>query len=92
MFIHETPLLIMEEPNIYHHKVEYTWSFKKGNAKVNHYVKGYAISQYNTIEELNLDNVNYSMAIKRYGLVGRKFFNFQVTKIYDSKIVGKVNK
>lgn len=81
----------MEDGNIYHHNVQYKWSFRRGSAKVNHYRDGYAISRYNTIEEINLDNVNYAMATKRYGLVGRKFFDFQVTKIYDSKIVGQVN-
>lgn len=81
----------MEDRNIYYHTVEYSWSFKKGSGKINHYSKGYAISRYNTLEEINLDNVNYAMATKRYGLVGRKFFNFQVIKIYDSKVVGKVN-
>tara|TARA_R110001606_G_scaffold219342_2_gene367188 strand:+ start:725 stop:973 length:249 start_codon:yes stop_codon:yes gene_type:complete len=81
----------MEDRNIYYHKVEYSWSFKKGSGKINRYVKGYAISTYNTIEELNLDNVNYAIAVKRYGLVGKKFFDFKITKIYNSKAVGKVN-
>jgi len=81
----------MEDGNIYHHEVQYKWSFKQGSAKVNHYRDGYAISRYKDLEDLNKDNVNYSMATKRYGLVGRKFIDFHITKIYSSKIVGTVN-
>lgn len=82
----------MEGLKVYYLDVQYRWSFKRGSGHINHYADGYAISNHNTIEELNLDNVNYAMATKRYGLVGRKFFDFRVTKIYDSKVVGRGNK
>jgi hypothetical protein len=76
---------------IYHMHVQYRWSFKKGNATMHHYKDDYAISEYNTPDEVTLDNVNYAIAVKRLGLLGKKFINFRVMKIYDSKIVGHKN-
>ncbi len=58
---------------------------------MHHYRDDYAISQYNTLEEINLDNVNYAISIGRLGLLGKKIINFQVVKIYDFKIVGQTN-
>lgn len=58
---------------------------------MHHYRDDYAISQYNTLEEINLDNVNYAISIMRLGLLGKKIINFQVVKIYDFKIVGQTN-
>lgn len=58
---------------------------------MHHYRDDYAISQYNTLEEINLDNVNYAISIARLGLLGKKIINFQVVKIYDFKIVGQTN-
>ena len=81
----------MENKDIYHHEVQYRWSFKRGNATEHHYKNDYAISRYSTAEELNLDNVNYAMALKRLGLIGKKIIDFKVTKIYSSKVVGQSN-
>jgi hypothetical protein len=86
LFLSET----MSNP-IYHLNVQYRWSFRRGNATMHHYRDDYAISQYNTLEEINLDNVNYAISIKRLGLLGKKIINFQVVKIYDFKIVGQTN-
>tara|TARA_R110000868_G_scaffold315459_1_gene576333 strand:- start:426 stop:728 length:303 start_codon:yes stop_codon:yes gene_type:complete len=84
------PPLIMPDKPIYHHFVQYRWSTYRGSAKTNHYWKGYAISSYNTIEELTLDNVNFAFAVKQLGLKGRKFTDLRVVEIYESAVVGSV--
>ena len=72
---------------VYYLEVEYRWSTHRGSAKQNHYRKDYAISQYNTLEEVNKDNTNYAFAVQRFGLKGKKFTDFQVTKIISFKEV-----
>ena len=79
----------MEEQNIYHHLVQYRWTTKRGNALTHHYVDDYAISRYADLEYLNLDNVNYSMAVKRLGLLNKNLHDFKIVKIYESKVVGQ---
>jgi len=79
----------LEENNIYHLEVQYRWTTKRGNALTHHYKDDYAISRYKDLEYLNLDNVNYTMALKRLGLMGKSLHEFKVMKIYSSKVVGQ---
>lgn len=77
--------------DIYYHEVRYKWTFKRGNATYNTYKKDYAISVATTIEELNKDIINQSMAKGRFGIKDKKLLSFEITEILNSKVVGQTN-